>query len=120
MTHEEQVRRMTEMMAKFVGHTGKKLPDDVIANVFLDSGSRDIKRSGMPRFETNTSAIEDPAGTKEIPSPQGPVKKAPEPPTIAESDQTAPITASDEQNDTSSDDSSIFDMFEAMGESMLV
>ena len=31
MTHEEQVRRLTEMMAKFVGHTGKKLPDDVIA-----------------------------------------------------------------------------------------
>ena len=33
MTHEEQVSKMTEMMAKFIGHTGKKLPDDVIAKL---------------------------------------------------------------------------------------
>ena len=33
MTHEEQVRKMTDMMAKFIGHTGKKLPDDVIAKL---------------------------------------------------------------------------------------
>ena len=33
MTHEEMVTRMTEMIAKFVGHTGKKLPDDVIAKL---------------------------------------------------------------------------------------
>ena len=30
MANEAQVQRMTEMMAKFVAHTGKKLPDDVI------------------------------------------------------------------------------------------
>ena len=28
-----QVERMTEMIAKFVGHTAKKLPDDVIAKL---------------------------------------------------------------------------------------
>ncbi len=33
MTHEEKVTRMTEMMAKFIGHTAKKLPDDVIAKL---------------------------------------------------------------------------------------
>ena len=33
MTHEEQVKRMTDMMAKFIGFTGKKLPDDVIAKL---------------------------------------------------------------------------------------
>ena len=41
MTHEEQVRRMTEMMAKFVGHTGKKLPDDVIAKLEELRGKED-------------------------------------------------------------------------------
>ena len=30
MTKEAQVQKMTDMMAKFVGYTGKKLPDDVI------------------------------------------------------------------------------------------
>ena len=33
MTHEEQVRKMTGQMAKFVGYIGKKLPDDVIAKL---------------------------------------------------------------------------------------
>lgn len=33
MTKTENVQRMTEMMAKFIAHTGKKLPDDVIAKL---------------------------------------------------------------------------------------
>lgn len=33
MTKSESVQRMTEMMAKFIAHTGKKLPDDVIAKL---------------------------------------------------------------------------------------
>lgn len=33
MTKPESVQRMTEMMAKFIAHTGKKLPDDVIAKL---------------------------------------------------------------------------------------
>lgn len=33
MTKPESVQRMTEMMANFIAHTGKKLPDDVIAKL---------------------------------------------------------------------------------------
>ena len=33
MNKEAQVQKMTDMMAKFVGYTGKKLPDDVIAKL---------------------------------------------------------------------------------------
>ena len=33
MANETQVQKMTEMMAKFIAHTGKKLPDDVIAKL---------------------------------------------------------------------------------------
>ena len=33
MATEAQVQKMTHMMAKFVAHTGKKLPDDVIAKL---------------------------------------------------------------------------------------
>ena len=33
MTKPESVQRMTGMMAKFIAHTGKKLPDDVIAKL---------------------------------------------------------------------------------------
>jgi len=33
MTKEAQVTKMTDMMAKFITHTGKKLPDDVIAKL---------------------------------------------------------------------------------------
>ena len=33
MTKPESVQHMTEMMAKFIAHTGKKLPDDVIAKL---------------------------------------------------------------------------------------
>lgn len=33
MSNEAQVAKMTEMMAKFIAHTGKKLPDDVIAKL---------------------------------------------------------------------------------------
>ncbi len=33
MANEAQVKKMTDMMAKFVGYTGKKLPDDVIAKL---------------------------------------------------------------------------------------
>lgn len=33
MTKPESVQRMTDMMAKFIAHTGKKLPDDVIAKL---------------------------------------------------------------------------------------
>lgn len=33
MTKPESVQRMSEMMAKFIAHTGKKLPDDVIAKL---------------------------------------------------------------------------------------
>ena len=33
MSKPESVQRMTEMMAKFIAHTGKKLPDDVIAKL---------------------------------------------------------------------------------------
>ena len=33
MTKPESVQRMTEMMEKFIAHTGKKLPDDVIAKL---------------------------------------------------------------------------------------
>ena len=31
MTQEENVQRLTDMVASFVGHIGKKLPDDVVA-----------------------------------------------------------------------------------------
>ena len=33
MNKEESVKLMTDKMAKFVGHIGKKLPDDVIAKL---------------------------------------------------------------------------------------
>ena len=33
MSKEEQVREMTDKMAKFIAHTAKKLPDDVIAKL---------------------------------------------------------------------------------------
>ena len=33
MTKQENVQHMREMMAKFIAHTGKKLPDDVIAKL---------------------------------------------------------------------------------------
>ena len=33
MTKAESVQRMTDMMAKFVGYIGIKLPDDVIAKL---------------------------------------------------------------------------------------
>lgn len=33
MSKEEQVRKMTDKMAKFIAHTAKKLPDDVIAKL---------------------------------------------------------------------------------------
>ena len=33
MTKPESVQHMTEIMAKFIAHTGKKLPDDVIAKL---------------------------------------------------------------------------------------
>ncbi len=33
MAHAEQVKKMTELVAKFVGYTGKVLPDDVIAKL---------------------------------------------------------------------------------------
>ena len=33
MTREESVQLMTDKMARFVGHIGKKLPDDVIAKL---------------------------------------------------------------------------------------
>ena len=33
MTKPESVQRMTEMMSKFIAHTGKKLPNDVIAKL---------------------------------------------------------------------------------------
>ena len=33
MTKPESIQHMTEMMAKFIAYTGKKLPDDVIAKL---------------------------------------------------------------------------------------
>ena len=33
MTKEENVQRLTDMVASFVGHIGKKLPDDVVAKL---------------------------------------------------------------------------------------
>ena len=33
MSKEEQVRKMTHKMAKFIAHTAKKHPDDVIAKL---------------------------------------------------------------------------------------
>ena len=33
MTHEEQLRKLKNIMAQFVGFTGIKLPDDVIAKL---------------------------------------------------------------------------------------
>lgn len=33
MTQEENVQRLTDMVASFVGHIGKKLPDDVVAKL---------------------------------------------------------------------------------------
>ena len=33
MNKEENVQRLTNMVASFVGHIGKKLPDDVVAKL---------------------------------------------------------------------------------------
>ena len=33
MTKEEQVKKLTDYMAKFIAYTAKKLPDDVIAKL---------------------------------------------------------------------------------------
>ena len=33
MSQQEMVTKMTDIMASFVGHIGKKLPDDVIAKL---------------------------------------------------------------------------------------
>ena len=51
MTHEEQVKRMTDMMAKFVGFTGKKLPDDVIAKL---TELRSKETEAMPKVIYDT------------------------------------------------------------------
>ncbi len=51
MTHEEQVRKMTDMIAKFVGFTGKKLPDDVIAKL---SELREKETDPMPKVIYDT------------------------------------------------------------------
>ena len=51
MTHEEQVKRMTDMIAKFVGFTGKKLPDDVIAKL---TELREKETEAMPKVIYDT------------------------------------------------------------------
>ena len=53
MSKEEQVKRMTEIVAAFVGHTGKKLPDDVIKK--LEELGREEK-AALPKvlYETMT------------------------------------------------------------------
>ena len=51
MTHEEQVKRMTDMIAKFVGFTGKKLPDDVIAKL---TEQREKETEAMPKVIYDT------------------------------------------------------------------
>ena len=33
MSKEEQVKKLTDQMAKFIAYTAKKLPDDVIAKL---------------------------------------------------------------------------------------
>ncbi len=46
MNQTEQVRLMTDKMAKFVGYIGKKLPDDVIAKL---SEMRKQETSPLPK-----------------------------------------------------------------------
>ncbi len=61
MSKEEQVREMTDKMAKFIAHTAKKLPDDVIAKL---EELRDKEDSPLAKtiyntmFENQKKAVE--------------------------------------------------------------
>ena len=61
MSKEEQVRKMTDKMAKFIAHTAKKLPDDVIAKL---EELRDKEDSPLAKtiyntmFENQKKAVE--------------------------------------------------------------
>lgn len=51
MTQEEKVLKMTNQMAKFVGHIGKKLPDDVIAKL-KELGDKETSPLAKTLYET--------------------------------------------------------------------
>lgn len=53
MSKEEQVKRMTEIVAAFVGHTGKKLPDDVIKKL-EELGREEMAALPKVLYETMT------------------------------------------------------------------
>lgn len=53
MTQEENVQRLTDMVASFVGHIGKKLPDDVVAKL-EDLGRQETAPLPKVLYETMT------------------------------------------------------------------
>ena len=48
MTKAEVSERMTDVLAKFVAYTGKRLPDDVRAKI-AELAAEDSSSSGRPR-----------------------------------------------------------------------
>ena len=53
MTKEENVKKLTDMVADFVGHIGKKLPDDVVAKL-KELGDKETDPLPKVLYETMT------------------------------------------------------------------
>ena len=53
MNKEENVKRLTDMVADFVGHIGKKLPDDVVAKL-QELGEKETDPLPKVLYETMT------------------------------------------------------------------
>ena len=53
MNKEENVKRLTDMVADFVGHIGKKLPDDVVAKL-QELGEKETAPLPKVLYETMT------------------------------------------------------------------
>ena len=67
MSKEEQVRKMTDKMAKFIAHTAKKLPDDVIAKLeeLRDKYSKKIEIEIISAWE-DAPVLLDSTGVRDI------------------------------------------------------
>ena len=50
---EKEIKRLTDMVADFVGHIGKKLPDDVVAKL-EELGSKEDAALPKVLYETMT------------------------------------------------------------------
>ena len=62
MNKQEQVARMTDLMAKFVDYSGKHLPDDVEAKLKELAGPKVTWREGWPGRALNDPLCSVPLG----------------------------------------------------------